>query len=52
MAELISGLICCDTVSYTDQDDGKQKYKMQFNPGRLTGALILAGLGIAGRIIW
>lgn len=52
MNELISGFCCCDLVSYTDKDDGKSKYKLSFNAGRLTAALVLVGVGVAARVIW
>ena len=39
MKELIAQVCCCDTV--TSGDD----VKMEFNPGRLVGAVVVAGAG-------
>lgn len=44
MNELLHGFFCCDMESYRDSDDGKLKYKLKFNPGRATGAALIAGV--------
>lgn len=45
MAELLSGLICCDTCG---NEQGGQS--MIFSPGRLVGMLLVAGAGVGAGI--
>lgn len=47
MSEILSGIACCD-LSY---DATKEKYVLKFNPGRLCGAFIVAGLGFGSTFV-
>lgn len=41
MIDILSGVLCCDVVT---NDAGKAA--LSFNPGRLVGAILMAGAGV------